>query len=300
MNTSDKIQEVIRKHLASGGIILGQCLVGGGSASNTLPTELTEKDGFIDLSMADVAGGAIAVGAALAGKRPIYLVRFQGFQWYNATTILNYAAKSKEMWGIPCPIFVRSLGTDSAGPVAGNCHHSIYTRMPGVFVCAPMTPGEYQRAWDHFMEHDDPLYVSEHRRSFPVDYEMSDVIHPKADITIFAISATRLDAIRAAEECAKEGIVCNIFNLFWLKPFVVNEAMREALSNSTYGGLVLDADHENGAVKSIGFDLMNASGKTVHVLALEERTGGFAPYLDNVSPSPEKIHKKIKAILKHV
>ena len=43
---------------------------------STLP-ELYEKDGMIELSMADVAGGGIAVGAALVGKRPIYVIRYQ-------------------------------------------------------------------------------------------------------------------------------------------------------------------------------------------------------------------------------
>ena len=42
----------------------------------TVPS-LKEKDGLVDLSMADVANGGIVVGAGLIEK-PIYIIRFQG------------------------------------------------------------------------------------------------------------------------------------------------------------------------------------------------------------------------------
>ena len=61
----------------------------------TLP-ELYEKDGMIELSMADVAGGGIVTGSALMREKPIYVIRYQGFNWYNAPMIVNYATKSKK------------------------------------------------------------------------------------------------------------------------------------------------------------------------------------------------------------
>ena len=64
------IKEIVRKHLNDGYIAMGQCLTAVGWVGGTLP-ELYEQDGMIELSMADVAGGGFAVGAALAGKRPI-------------------------------------------------------------------------------------------------------------------------------------------------------------------------------------------------------------------------------------
>ena len=57
---------------------MGQCLTAVGWVGGTLP-ELYEKDGMIELSMADVARGGFAVGAALAEKRPIYIIRYPGF-----------------------------------------------------------------------------------------------------------------------------------------------------------------------------------------------------------------------------
>ena len=72
------IKEIVRKHLNDGYIAMGQCLTAVGWVGGTLP-ELYEKDGMIELSMADVAGGGFAAGAALAGKRPIYIIRYQVF-----------------------------------------------------------------------------------------------------------------------------------------------------------------------------------------------------------------------------
>ena len=42
--------------------------------------------------------------------------------------IVNYAAKSKELFDTPCPVFVRGIGMERAiGPVAGSSHHSYIT-----------------------------------------------------------------------------------------------------------------------------------------------------------------------------
>lgn len=298
MNVAETIKAITREHLTkNGGCALGQCLTAVGWVGGTVP-EMTEADGLVELSTADVAGCGIAVGMALAGKRPIYIVRYQGFQWYDAPSVVNYAAKSKAMWDLPCPIFVRSIAMDGGiGPVASGSHHSIFTRMPGIVVCAPMTPCEYHAVWDFFMSHDDPVHVSEHRRSFSIDYEMNDMIKPNADITLFPISSTRLNAIEAASILENEGIVCNIVHLVWIHPFPISEVIVNAISESKYGGLVIDGDFENGVVKCLAFDLAHASGKYIDALGLEDRTAGFAPPLDNLPPTKEKICQRVRHIV---
>ena len=306
----DVIKRISEEHLKkNNGLLLGQCLTAVGWVGHTIP-ELTEKEGLVELSMADVAGGGIAVGAALSGRRPIYIIRYQGFQWFNAPMILNYAAKSKEMWGIPCPIFIRSIAMDSSGrkgraigPVAANSHHGIYYRMPGVSIAAPMTPKEYQEVWDYFMSNDIPVYSSEHRRGWEIDYEIRDIIHSEADITLLPISSTRLNVIETIENLEKSGIKCNVINILWLKPFSLNkkdELISNALKKSKFGGLVIDGDHINGVAKNIAYDLMHKNNCKVYALALEERTAGFSPHLDNIAPSPRKIYDYVEKIIKGV
>lgn len=299
MNLAEKIREITRTHLKTGnGIVLGQCLTAVGWVGGTVP-DLSQEEGLVEFPMSDVGNGGVAVGFALAGRRPIYIVRYQGFQWYNAVSILNYAAKSKTMWGVPCPVFVRSIAMDGAiGPVAGGSHHSIYTRMPGIAVTAPMTPAEYQAVWGHFMAHDDPMCVSEHRRSFAVDYEMPDSVSPRADITLLPISSTRLNALEAVMALAAEGIACTVAHLVWLRPFAVDDRLRKALASSRLRGLVLDGDFPNGVAKQIAFDIMNAiPGARIDVLALDDRTAGFAPFADNLPPTAARISEKVKHML---
>lgn len=296
---AETIRAIIGTHLSQArGLLFSQCVTAVGWIGGTVP-EMTEEEGIVELSMADVAGAGIAVGAALVGRRPIYVIRYQGFMWYNAAPLLNYAAKSKEMWGIPCPILVRSIAMEGGiGPVASGCHHGMVMRMPGMPVAAPMTPGEWTQVWEWFMSHDDPLYVSEHRRSFSVDHEMESIIHPRADITLLAISASRLNAVEAVKQLAAEGIVCDLIHLVWLKPFHVTQAMADSL-RKTQRGLVIDSDFEiAGASRSIAYELMHATGVPVAALGLEDRTAGFAPQRDNPSPPVGTILRRVKSLVK--
>ena len=120
------IKNTTKKHLKeNNGLLFGQCLSAVGWVGGTVP-ELTEREGLVELSMADVANGGIVAGAGLSKRRPIYVIRYQGFNWFNASIILNYACKSKEIWDVPCPIFIRGIAMEgSIGPVAGSSQHSI-------------------------------------------------------------------------------------------------------------------------------------------------------------------------------
>ena len=299
LTLAETIRQTTRQHLKrNGGLLFGQCVSAVGWVGGTVP-EMTEAEGIVELSMADVAGAGIAVGAALMGRRPIFVIRYQGFMWYNAATILNYAAKSKDMWGVPCPLFVRSIAMEGAiGPVASSSHHGMVMRMPGIPVIAPMTPAEWLVAWDWFLRHDDPLYVSEHRRGFPIDYEMEDDIAGPADLTIVAISAARLNALEAIKTLRREGIRCHLIHALWLKPFTISENMRESLARTGLG-LVIDSDFELAAAgRSIAYDLMHDSGKLVHALGLEDRSAGFSKQHDNGTPTPEQIADRVRQTLK--
>jgi pyruvate/2-oxoglutarate/acetoin dehydrogenase E1 component len=294
----DTIKEITRKHLTEGkGKCYGQCLTAVGWVGGTLP-EMYEEDGMVELSMADVAGGAIVTGAALAGERAIYVVRYQGFQWYNAVSVANYAAKSKELWNRPCPILVRSIAMEGGiGPVAGSSHHSIVSRMPGIKVISPMTPKEYQYAYDCYMNDNDPYYISEHRKSYDNEDELRTFIDDKeVDFTIFPLSITRLEMTKLVELAGAENITLNIIHQLWIRPFNVNPLWAQALNRSRYGGLVTDDDYVEGVASSMANELSLVTTKRVHTLGLDPRTAGFYASVDNLPPSAEKILEKLKQI----
>ncbi|MEK6855120.1 MAG: transketolase C-terminal domain-containing protein [Nanoarchaeota archaeon] len=290
-------QEHIEKN---NGTILGECLIDGGRVRGTVP-DIPEHPGIMESPMSDLAIGYVACGHALAGRKPILVVRFQGFNWFNIIGSANYAAKSKEMSGIPCPIFIRSVAMDGGfGPVASGSHYGLIYRMPGIKIAAPSTPKEYESVWNNFIETNDPIYVSEHRATWDIDYELEDSIEKKADITILSISSTRLNALNAKKRLSDEGITTNLIHLPWIKPLDLNkknDLILESLLDSKYGGLVTEGDYPAAAAKNIAYDLMHKTGKRVYALGLEEKTAGFAPHLDNFPATPERIYNKIKEIV---
>ena len=287
----ETIKSIVKDHLlGKKGKAYGQCLTAVGWVGGTLP-ELYEEDGMVELSMADVAGGAIVVGTALAGDRPIYIVRYQGFQWYNCVSIVNYAAKSKSLWKRPCPIFVRSIAMEGGiGPVAGSSHHSLVYRMPGIKVACPMSPSEYQECYDEFMSDDEPYYISEHRKSYDNSSEIIDVFeNENPDFTLFPISITRFEMQKLIEILKDHDIKINISNLIWIKPLKITNESLKSLRNSKHGGLVLDDDYVSGSQSYIANQLSISTNKVVRCLGLDDKTAGFYNEVDVLPPTARKI-----------
>tara|TARA_Y100000817_G_scaffold310745_1_gene301856 strand:- start:452 stop:1372 length:921 start_codon:yes stop_codon:yes gene_type:complete len=292
------IKETSRDHIKkNNSLIFGQCLSAVGWVGGTVP-ELTEEEGLVELSMADVANGGIVAGAGLSNRRPIYVIRYQGFNWFNASIILNYACKSKEIWNVPCPIFIRGIAMEgSIGPVAGSSQHSIYYKMPGVKIISPMTPKEYLIAYNDFMKNDDVMYVSEHRGSYANTKELSDHLEDNLDLILFPISITRFEAQKAKIELEKEGYKIGIANVLWIKPFLIKKDWEKAVLKSKFGGIVLDDDYTDGVASNLAYQLIKRTKKNFEVMGLKDRSAGFSKNTDNLPPSVQEIITKCKEII---
>lgn len=294
--TAETIKDITRRHLTEdNGMLLGQCVTAVGWIGGTVP----DCEGIVEIPMTDIAGASFAVGAALAGRRPIFVMRYQGFVWYNNSSLINYAGRSKQVWGVPCPVFIRAIGMEGngIGHTASSCLHSIFMHVPGVPVASPMTPGEYSRVWNHYITHDDPIYVSEHRRSFVLTDEMPNVIDPSSRITLIAVSAGRLNAVEALPALHERGIKADLFHAVWLKPFDYQEELLASLRR-TGVGVVIDSDFEIcGASQSIAYELMHRTGARVFALGLEDRVCGVAARVENITPSAGVIVQRIEQLL---
>ena len=295
----ETIKFIIKDHLLKfNGLAFGQCLTAVGWVGGTLP-ELYEKEGMIELATSDVSNGGIVVGAGLMNKRPIYIIRYQGFNWYNCPMIINYACKSKEIWKVPCPIFIRSIGMEGGiGPVAGSSHHSLYYRMPGIKIASPMTPKEYVLVYNKFMQDDEVYYISEHRKSYDNSLELKDNLNFKQyDVIIFAISITRFETLKAKKILDKQKIKIGIVNILWIKPLYIKKKWITSLNSSKYGGVVIDDDYQEGVAKSIANDLNLKTGKKIFTMGLKNKSAGFHKKVDNLPPSANEIVKKINQII---
>ncbi|MBR9705301.1 hypothetical protein GOV12_07850 [Candidatus Pacearchaeota archaeon] len=292
----ETIREIIRIHLEeNNGIIMGQCLSAVGWVNNTIP----DTKNIVELCMTDVAGGGIAAGAAIVGRRPILVLRFQDFVFLNSSMLVNFAAKRKDIFQKSCPVFIRSLATEGpgVGPVHSGVFHNIFMHMPGFRVVAPMTPLEYEKIWKEFMENDDPMYVSEHRISFNQTEEMKNIIHDDSKITIYGISSARLNVLEAYEILKNQGIKCNVIHLCNLKPLILTDEVLKPLIKTKLGMVVDPCFEICGASESVAYNLMKKTKMFVCALGAEDRSVGASVKYLNTTPATSKIVDKVKKLV---
>jgi pyruvate dehydrogenase E1 component beta subunit len=279
------------------GIIIGQCLSAVGWVQNTVPAQ---KKGIVELPMTDVAGAGFAVGASLANIRPIFILRFQSFLWLNASPLINHAAKAKEIFGYSAPVFIRAIASEglSSGPLHTNCYHSPFAHMPGLPICAPMSPKEYSSIWKIYLKNNDPLLVSEHRRSYKEYKEFNDYIDKKSKITVFVISACRFEIEQTQLILKKKKIEIDIFHIVWLKPFKIKKKYIDSLKK-TKKGLVIDSTYEIcGISEHIAFKLMHSvKNSKIYNYGMKDKSPGCTKSLLNGTPNANQIAKKIFKII---
>ncbi len=295
---AETIRELSRLHIKKNkGLIMGQCLSAVGWVQNTVPAQ---KKGIVEFPMTDVAGAGFAVGSAIAGIKPIFILRFQSFLWLNASPLINNAAKSKEMFGYSAPVFIRAIASEgiSSGPIHTNCYHSPFAHMPGMPICAPMTPQEYKQIWSFFINSDTPLLVSEHRRSYKEKKEFKNEVNSKSKISIFLISAVRFQVSEIKLALQKKHITADIFHIVWLKPFKINKKYIESLKK-TKKGLIIDSTYEICSVSEhMAYKLMtNIKNIQVYNLGMKDKSSGVTKNLLNGTPSTTSIVKKVSEII---
>lgn len=296
---AETIKKITADHIKKNdGVVMGQCLSAVGWVQNTVPNQ---KKGIIELPMTDVAGAGFAVGASLAGARPIFILRFQSFLWLNASPLINNAAKSKDIFNYPAPVFIRAIASEgiSSGPIHTNCYHSPFAHMPGLPICAPMTPKEYKEIWIDYMKNDDPLMVSEHRISYKSNREFNDKINISSKISIFLISASRFEADSIEKKLKYHKINCDIFHILWLKPFKIKNKYIKSI-NKTKLGIVVDSTYEICSVSEhIAHKLMlKSKSSKIYNLGMKNKSPGCSKGTSNGTPTGNQIVKKILKIMK--
>ena len=296
---AETIKKITKEHIdKNNGVVMGQCLSAVGWVQNTVPPQ---SKGIIEFPMTDVAGAGFAVGAAVGGAKPIFILRVQSFLWLNASPIINHAARVKEIFGYSAPLFIRAIASEgpSSGPLHTNCYHSPFAHMPGLPICAPMTPNEYLSIWKSFINSDKPLLVSEHRRSYKEKDEFKDYTNIKSKISVFVISASRFEISKVQKKLKDQNIEIDIFHLVWLKPFKIKEKFITSIKK-TKRGLVIDSTYEIcGISEHIAYTLMRkVKNSEIINYGMKNKSPGCSKKLTNGTPSSEEIIRKIKKIIK--
>lgn len=298
MTVAETIKKITKKHIFSNkGHVVGQCLTAVGWVQNTIP-ETTKN--IVELPMTDTAGSGVAVGMAIAGSKPILVLRFQSFLWLNSSPIVMHAAKCFELFGYDCPIFIRAIASEGygSGPLHTNCYHSPFAHMPGLNITAPMTPNEYKEIWKFYNKSNKPMLVSEHRRAYKSSVEFKNKVNKNSKISIFVISAARFHIDEVERKLKLKNIECDIFHIYWLKPFKILKTYLNSLDN-TNNGIIIDSSYEICSVSEhIAHKLMLNSNSKVYVEGMKDFSPGAAVKLNNMTPSVDRIYNRIMRILK--
>ncbi len=185
----------------------------------------------IDSPISEDAMMGLAVGAAIAGMRPIIEVQFADFSTVGFNQIVNQAATLHWRTNVPCPITVRlpSGGTSGSGPFHSQSMEALYAHYPGLIV---MTPATVEDAYSMLLEAvaiDDPVIFCEHK--YPYNHLKAERLPTEAmptgkariaragrDMTLVAYSAMVHDALAVAEELASEGTEIEVVDLRSVKP----------------------------------------------------------------------------------
>jgi pyruvate dehydrogenase E1 component beta subunit len=187
----------------------------------------------IDTPITEHGFAGIAVGAALAGLRPIVEFMTFNFAMQAFDQIINSAAKTNYMSGgqLGCPMVFR--GPNGAAARVGAQHSqnfaATYAHVPGLKVIAPYSSEDAKGLLISAIRDDNPVIFLENEIMYGQSFEVPDVVEPieigKAkllregdDVTILAFSRQVGMALDAANILAENGISAEVIDLRTIKP----------------------------------------------------------------------------------
>lgn len=125
------------------------------------------KDRVLDLPIAENSMTGVAIGAAMAGMRPVFVHMRMDFLPMCMDQILNHAAKWHYMTGgnVNVPLVIRSIIGRGWGSAAQHSQalHALFTHMPGLKVVMPSTPYDAKGLLVSSIEDGNPIMFIEHR-----------------------------------------------------------------------------------------------------------------------------------------
>ncbi len=187
----------------------------------------------LDTPLSEDAMTGIAIGAAMAGLRPIHTHIRMDFMLLCMNQLVNLAAKSRYMYGgtVNVPLVVRGIIGRSWGQGAQHSQalHSLFMHIPGLRVVAPTTPHDAKGCLVQAIRDDDPVIFIEHRmlhlleghvpeEPYTVPYGQARVLAPGDDVTIVGISYAVVDCLRARDALAREGLSAEVIDPVSLSP----------------------------------------------------------------------------------
>ena len=191
----------------------------------------------IDTPVSENGITGAAVGAALAGLRPILVHPRMDFMYYAMDQIANHAANWYYMFGGQLSVPITIWGIINRGGEQAAQHsqalQAMFTHIPGLKVVMPSTPYDAKGLLVASIEDDNPVVYIDERWLYEVMGDVPEEIYSVPigkgivrregeDVTIVATSYMVHETMKAAESLEKEGIDAEVIDLRSLKPLDEN------------------------------------------------------------------------------
>jgi 2-oxoisovalerate dehydrogenase E1 component len=270
----------------------------------------------IDTPLAESSIAGVALGLALAGKRPVAEIQFTDFAHMAFNQITNEIAKFRYRtdgdWSVP--IVVRA-------PMGGHVHGALYHSQsiearfatPGLKIVIPASPGEAKGLLLAAIRDPDPVLFFEHKRLYRMFKEpvpkgeyliplgQARTVRPGDDISVFCYGLMVHYALEAAAVLEKEDVSVEVVDLRTVYP-LDREAIL-ASARKTGKSLVL---YEDNFSVSIGSEVaaLIADGAWRWLDGPVKRLGGLdvpampyaQPMEDFFMPNPDKVAQALREL----
>ncbi|MEI4488732.1 pyruvate dehydrogenase complex E1 component subunit beta [Frigidibacter sp. MR17.14] len=216
-------------------VILGE-EVGRYGGAYAVTKELIKEFGperVIDTPISEPAIVGAAVGAAMAGLRPVAELMYVDFIGMTMDQLGNQAAKIRYMFGgqIGVPMVLRTQGGTgrSAGAQHSQSLEAYVMHTPGLRLAMPATVADAYHLLRQALTRPDPVVFIEHKALYtmketvdldaePLAWGRSAVRREGRDLVIVTYSRQLHYAMEAAKKLAAEGIEATVIDLRTLNP----------------------------------------------------------------------------------
>ncbi len=259
----------------------------------------------------------VAIGAAMAGMRPIHVHIRMDFLMLCMNQLVNVAAKAHYMYGgqVKVPMVVRSIIGKSWGQGAQHSQalYSMFMHVPGLKVVAPSNAHDAKGALIAAIRDDNPVMFVEHRLLYPTEAYVPEALFTVEpgrsrvrtkgdDITVVGISNMVAECLKAQELLTEVGIHAEVIDPVWLMPLDIDTILDSA--RRTRRLLIVDnAWLACGASAEIAAQVVERAGPAAGIAV---RRMGFAPtscpptpgleaaFYPNPSLIAEHIHRMVR------
>ncbi len=187
-----------------------------------------------DTPISEMAIVGAAVGAAMAGLRPVAEIMTINFAFLSLDAIVNLAAKTRYIFDgqFKVPLVIRAASGWGNQATATHSHtpEPIFAHFPGIYVGCPSTPYDAKGMLKAAIRDDNPVLFTESiglyskpgvvpdDPDFVLPIGKSDLKREGRDVTIVTFARGVDWSLEAANLLSREGIEAEIVDLRWLRP----------------------------------------------------------------------------------